>query len=113
MPTKKNPVKKFPSAATLKKVRDKLSNPDYTGGNIALHDNASEVERAKYKLCQLIAKYHREHELAQRQLAKKLDIDEARISEILRGKISSVTVDRLLGYAQKLYPHVKIEILAA
>jgi predicted XRE-type DNA-binding protein len=113
MATKKNPVKKFPSAATLKKVRDKLSDPEYRGGNIALPDDASEVERAKYKLCQLIAKYHREHELTQRQLAKKLDIDEARISEILRGKISSFTVDRLLGYAQKVFPHVKIEILAA
>ncbi len=113
MATKKKPIKKFPSAATLKKVRDKLSDPDYTGGNIALPEDASEVERAKYKLCQLIAKYHREHELTQRQLAKKLDIDEARISEILRGKISSFTVDRLIGYAQKVFPHVKIEILAA
>lgn len=113
MPTNRKPIRKFPNAATLKKVRDKLSDPDYAGGNIALPANASEVERAKYKLCQLIAKYHREHELTQRQLAKKLDIDEARISEILRGKISSFTVDRLLGYAQKVFPRVKIEILAA
>ena len=113
MATKKKPIKKFPRAATLKKIRDKLSDPDYTGGNIALPEDASEVERAKYKLCQLIAKYHREHELTQRQLAKKLDIDEARISEILRGKISSFTVDRLIGYAQKVFPRVKIEILAA
>jgi predicted XRE-type DNA-binding protein len=71
------------------------------------------VERAKYKLCQLIAKYHGEHELTQRQLAKNLDIDEARISEILRGRITSFTVERLMSYAQKLYPHVKIQILAA
>jgi predicted XRE-type DNA-binding protein len=113
MAAKKNPVKKFPSAATLKKVRDKLSDPEYRGGNIALPVDASEVDRAKYKLCQLIAKYHRERELTQRQLANKLEVDEARISEILRGKISSFTVDRLMSYAQKLYPHVKIEILAA
>ena len=113
MAPKKTPVKKFPSAATLKKVREELSDLAYTGGNIALPEGASEVERAKYKLCQLIAKYHREHELTQRDLAKKIEIDEARISEILRGKISSFTVDRLMVYAQKLYPHVKIEILAA
>ncbi len=113
MATKKNPVKKFPSASTLKKVRDKLSDLAYSGGNIALPEDASEVERAKYKLCQLIAKYHREHELTQRDLAKKLEVDEARISEILRGKISGFTVDRLMSYAQKLYPRVKIEILAA
>ena len=113
MAPKKTPVKKFPSAATLNKVREELSDLAYTGGNIALPEGASEVERAKYKLCQLIAKYHREHELTQRDLAKKIEIDEARISEILRGKISSFTVDRLMVYAQKLYPHVKIEILAA
>lgn len=43
-------------------------------------------------------------------LAKKLKIEEARISEILRGKINSFTVDRLLGCAEKLYPSVKIEM---
>jgi predicted XRE-type DNA-binding protein len=113
MPAKKNPVKKFPSPSTLKKVREKLSDLAYSGGNLALPEDASEIERAKYKLCQLIAKYQREHELTQRDLAKKIAIDEARISEILRGKIGSFTVERLIIYAQKLYPHVKIEILAA
>lgn len=113
MTAHKKTVKKFPDESTLKKVRDTLSDVNYKGGNIALSDDATEVERAKYKLCQLIAKYHREHELSQRDLAKKLDIDEARISEILRGKINSFTVDRLMGYAQQLYPHVKIEIWAA
>ncbi len=113
MSTKKNPVKKFPRASTLKKVRDKLSDPTYSGGNLALPADATEVERAKHKLCQLIARYHREQGLTQKDLAKKLDIDEARISDILRGKIGGFTVDRLLCYAQKLYPTVKIEILAA
>ena len=106
-------MKTFPDESTLKEVRDKLSNIAFEGGNIALPDDATELERAKYKLCQLIARYHREHELSQRDLAKTLDIDEARISEILRGKIGSFTVDRLMGYAQRLYPSVKIEIWAA
>ena len=113
MATQKKPIKNFPSASTLKKVRDQLSDLAFPCGNIALPKDASEVERAKFKLCQLIAKYQREHELTQRALANKLDIDEARISEILRGKIDTFTVDRLMGYTQKLYPHIKIEILAA
>jgi len=113
MTTQKKAKKGFPSPATLKKVRDRLSSPKYKGGNIALADDATEVERAKYQLCQLITRYHREHDVSQRVLAKRLEIDEARISEILRGKISSFTVDRLLGYVQKLYPSVKIEIQAA
>jgi hypothetical protein len=35
------------------------------------------------------------------------------LTMILRGKISSFTVDRLLGYTQKIYPDFKFEILAA
>ena len=113
MAKNKKTVKKFPSAPTLKNIRDELSDLGYAGGNIALPDDASEVERAKYKLCQLIAEYLRDSELTQRDLAKKIEIDEARISDILRGKISSFTIDRLMLYTQKLYPQVKIEILAA
>ena len=113
MAKNKKTVKKFPSNPTLKNIRDELSDLAYAGGNIALPDDASEVERAKYKLCQLIAKYLRDSELTQRDLAKKIEIDEARISEILRGKINNFTIDRLMLYTQKLYPQVKIEILAA
>ena len=113
MAKKKNAAKKFPSASTLKEVRDGLSDLDYAGGNIALPVDASEIERAKYTLCQLIAKYLRESELTQRDLAKKIEIDEARVSEILRGKIGNFTIDRLMFYTQKLYPQIKIEILAA
>jgi predicted XRE-type DNA-binding protein len=112
---KKNPsrTKKFPDAATLKKVRDKFSALTYQGGNIALADDATEVERAKYQICQLIARFRREHEMTQRELANLIGIDESRISDLLRAKLGGFTLDRLLGYAQKLYPRVKVQIRAA
>lgn len=37
--------------------------------------------------------------------------DESRISDILRGKIESFTLDRLIGYAEKLHPGLKVEII--
>jgi predicted XRE-type DNA-binding protein len=113
MMAKKKAAKRFPDAATLRKVRETLSDVTYKGGNLALPGNATEVERAKFQLCQLIARFRREHELTQRDLAGMLEIDEARISECLRCKIQGFTLDRLLGYAQKLYPNVKVDIRAA
>lgn len=111
---KKNKTEdKFPDEATLKSVRDKLSDPNYGGGNLALPADASEVDRAKYQLCQLIARYQREHGLLQKDIASQIGVDESRISDILRGKIESFTLDRLAGYAEKLHPGLKIKIIAA
>ena len=68
--------KAFPDAVTLKRIREKLSDPKYTGGNLALPENATEVDRAKYQLCQLIAKYQREHGLLQKDIARRIEVDE-------------------------------------
>ena len=103
----------FPDEATLKRVRDKLSDPNYVGGNIALPAKASETDRANYQVCQLIARYQREHALLQKEIATRIGIDESRISDILRGKIQSFTLDRLIGYAEKLHPGLKLQIIAA
>lgn len=103
----------FPDEKILRRVREKLSDPDYQGGNLALPEKASEVDRAKYQLCQLIAKYQRENNLLQKQVAEKLEIDESRISDILRGKIESFTLDRLMSYAEKLHRKLKVKIEAA
>lgn len=105
--------KGFPDEKTLKRVREKLSDPAFDGGSYIVPDDASEVDRAKYALCQLIAKYQREHKLLQKQVAEKLEVDESRISDILRGKIESFTLDRLLSYAEKLYDNVQVKIIAA
>ena len=103
----------FPDEVTLKRVREKLSDPNYRGGNLALPKNATEVDRAKYQLCQLIARYQREHALLQKDIARKIGVDESRISDIRRGKIESFTLDRLISYAEKLHPRLKVQVIAA
>lgn len=110
MASKKN---NFPDERTLERVRDKLSAPSYQGGNLALPKDATEVDRAKYQVCQLIAKYQREHGLMQRDIAAKLGVDESRVSDLLRGKLDGFTLDRLLGYAEKLHPGLRLQIIAA
>jgi predicted XRE-type DNA-binding protein len=103
----------FPEGKTLRRVRGKLSDVNYLGGNLALSASATEVERAKYQLCQLIAKYQREHRLLQKEIAEKMGVDESRISDILRGKFESFTLDRLISYAEKLHPGLRVQINAA
>jgi predicted XRE-type DNA-binding protein len=110
MPRKKET---FPDERTLRRVRHKLSEVKYQGGNLALPANATEVERAKYQLCQIIARHRRQHGLLQKEIAEKLGVDESRISDILRGRIESFTLDRLIGYAEKLHPGLRVEIRAA
>jgi predicted XRE-type DNA-binding protein len=103
----------FPDAKRLARIRERLSDPEYRGGNVALSDTAGEVDRAKYQLCQLIAKYRREHGLLQRDIARQIGVDEARISDILRGRIDGFTLDRLIGYAEKLHPGLRVRVIAA
>ncbi len=102
----------FPDEKTLKNFRDKLSDPKYEAGNIALPEDANEIDRAKYQICQMILKYQRENKLLQKNLADILGIDESRMSDILRGKIEGFTLDRMIGYPEKLHPKLKIRIVA-
>ena len=103
----------FPDEKTLKRVRDRLSDPHYEGGDFAVPVNATKADLAKYEICQLIAKYRREHDLKQKELAEQIGVDEPRISDILHGKIQSFTLDRLVSYGEKIFPSLRIKIHAA
>jgi len=105
--------KAFPDEVALKRIREKLSDPKYQGGNLALPENATKVDRAKYQLCQLIARYQREHGLLQKDIARQIGVDESRVSAILRGKIESFTLDRLISYTEKLHPRLRVQVIAA
>lgn len=103
----------FPDTKILTRIRETLSDPNSHGGNLARPESASGVDRAKYQICQLIASYQREHGLLQKHIAGQLGVDESRISDILRGRIKGFTLDRLIGYAEKLYPGLQVQVIAA
>ena len=103
----------FPDEKTLAEVREKLSDTKNSKFTQALSEDATEVERAKYKICQLIAQYQRELGLQQDDLAKIMDVDKARVSEIMRGKIKHFTLDRLIDYSERLMPEIKVQIRIA
>ena len=81
-----------------------------------------EAESARAKLnplperdreSQLIARYQREHGLLQKDIARQCGVHESRISDILRGRIEGFTLDRLIGYAERLHPGLRVEVIAA
>ena len=102
----------FPSRKRLDEVRKRLSDPSVLGSAL-LPDNASQIDRAKFKACEVIIKFRRKNDLKQKDLAARLGIDESRMSEILYYKIEGFTLDRLVNYAQILYPDLKLDLTAA
>jgi predicted XRE-type DNA-binding protein len=102
----------FPNRKRLDEVQKKLSDPSVLGSSL-LPDEATQIDRAKFKACEAIIKFCRKNNLKQKDLAQSLGIDESRMSEILHYKIERFTLDRLVSYAQVLYPNLKLDLTAA
>ncbi len=109
---KKRTHNEFPDPKRLEEVTRRLSDPNVLGSSL-LPERASQVDRSKYKACEMIIRYRHKSGLKQKVLASRLGIDEARMSEILHYKIDSFTLDRLVGYTQLLYPNLKLNLIAA
>jgi predicted XRE-type DNA-binding protein len=99
-------MRKETQAETIKR----LSDPHYPWGNYALPENASELEKSKYEICQNIARYKRENELAGKELAYELGISLAKLDDILYCRINLLKLDNLASYLEKLQIsfHLKI-----
>jgi predicted XRE-type DNA-binding protein len=81
-------------------------------GSAELPANADALDKMKYALCEEFVKYCIDHDLAQRDLAKQLDVSESRISEIFRFRIDKLTTDRLIKYLDKLNLKFVLELAA-
>ncbi len=101
---------RYPSAKKLQDMDEKLKNVE---GSIALPKNATYVDRLKYDLCKRIIAYVRVHRVTQVELADKLGIDPARVSEITNYKIEKFTIDTLLTYNRSLNPNFEVKIKSA
>ncbi|MBF0363857.1 MAG: XRE family transcriptional regulator [Oligoflexia bacterium] len=105
-------IKKFPRQKKVNEVRKRLSKRSILGSSI-LPSNATTIEIVKYKTCEMIIRYRHSSEIKQKELAKILNIDEPRMSELLHYKIENFTLERLIGYVLILYPRLKINLKAA
>ena len=101
---------RYPSAKKLQEMDQKLKNVE---GARLLPKNASYVDQIKYDLCKRIIVFVRVNRVTQTELAKQLDIDPARVSEIVNYKIEKFTIDTLLTYNRHLQPELEIKFKPA
>jgi predicted XRE-type DNA-binding protein len=59
---------------------------------MALPENPTVLERFRWDLCQKFIKYKSENELAQKDIAERLGVDESKVSKILHHRIDEFSV---------------------
>lgn len=99
----------FPSEKELKRIRKEL---EHVEGNRVVGNEGTPVERLKFAICQKFVGYYLETGMTQKELSILLGIDESLVSKLLRNRIESFTVDRLLRFLEIIYPNYKIELVA-
>ncbi len=97
----------FPNKKELKKLREALdkAEPSYL-----LPEHATQIDKLKYILCQKFVVYIQKHKITQVELAKRLNMDTARLNEIVKYKINLFTADKLIEFAQRLDPNLEISV---
>jgi hypothetical protein len=102
--TKKNNYS-FPPQEELIRIRKKLSNPNYQGGNIALPKDAPSEEKIKYSISQSILTYQQAKKKSFSTLVKEIGITgltEKKLVDLCRGKINDFCLGELVIYASNL-----------
>jgi predicted XRE-type DNA-binding protein len=97
----------FPSEKELKAIRAKLEKVEPSR---LLPKKASKADKLKFTLCEKFVTYLMEHEITQIQLAKKMKVDPARISEIVKYRIDLFTVDKLMEFAERLHLDFDVKV---
>ncbi len=107
MKISKVPPKGWPTEEEWKKIEKNFKEEDVYQ---ILSPKASPVDRIKYKLCEEFVRYCNEHELNQRELAVKLGVGEARVSEIVHYKYQRFTIDKLIMLLSIIKPNLKFKV---
>ncbi len=99
----------FPSEEELKKIRKKLEKAEPSHD---LPENPTKSEVLKYELCRKFVRHLiRKNGLTQAELARQLEMDPARLNEIVRYRIDLFTIDKLFEFAQRLDPSIELKIV--
>jgi hypothetical protein len=101
----------FPPEEEIQKVIKRMTQPGYRRINKGLLPNATTEEKIKYDLCQNISRYARENNLTEKELGKKLGIDQVKTECILFCHIDKLILGELIAYVDNL--HIPVEIRVA
>ena len=97
----------FPSKEQIKKALKSLEKVE---GTLALPENPTPLEKFRYDIQQKFVLYKRVHKLSQREMATILEIDEGKVSKILRNRLSVFSTDRLITLYERINPKIKLKV---
>jgi predicted XRE-type DNA-binding protein len=97
----------FPSSKKIKEMRSLLEKAEPSR---TLPKNAKTADRLKYKICEKFAAYILDSGGTQAELARQLNMDPARLNEIVKYRIDLFTIDKLIEFAERLDSQFKIEV---
>lgn len=100
----------MPNDKELKKVLKKLEKEE---GSLGRPLNPTPTQAFRYELQQNLLEYKLKHKLSGKEFAKLLGVDEAKVSKLVRNRISEFSTDRMLLWCEKIYPDFKIELIAS
>lgn len=100
-------MKNFPNSEELKKISKSLENIQ---GTKSLSKNATPLERFRFEIQQRFVMYKLKNNFTQKELAKILEIDEAKVSKILNHRLDEFSTDRLITLYQKIDPNIKLAV---
>lgn len=95
----------LPKENDISKFMQSLSDKDFTH---VIDENASNVDKTKFELCQNFIKYLRFKQCSQAELARLLDVDRSRVNWIIKCRIDHFTIDRLYFLWNKIDPSFKL-----
>lgn len=76
-----------------------------------LSQNANQVDKIKYQLCEDISEIQIRHKLSDSETAKRLNINQDKITKINYSHYDELDLEELINYAQKLAESVEEEMI--
>jgi len=70
--------------------------------------NATPTEKAKYNLCQNVARYKRENNLSEKELAQKIGVSKEKAIDVICSKFYLFNLEELIAYIDNL--HIPFEV---
>ena len=97
----------FPSKEKIEKMRALLeaAEPSRT-----LPKDATTVDKIKYKICEKFVAHILDTGVSQAKLARDLNMDPARLNEIVKYRTDLFTIDKLIEFAERLDPDLQIDV---
>lgn len=97
----------WPEARELNRMKRILARK---AGSEGLSPDATAMDRAKWDLCAEFVKYLHAEKISQRELARRLVVSEARVSEIVHYRLRKLTAEQLLKYLERIKPNFRIRV---